>query len=150
MATSFRAEGAKNIVQEFQTYGYPMWVLKLTGFFKFLFSGMLLLSIMFPDARLAEGGAAGMIFLMVVAVVSHIKVGDALTNNLAAIIMLVLSVFVMVMTLIKPHGEINIHTQCFGLGCSTACVGMVVRSFNRGDYNLDNYEKLDDNYIRVA
>lgn len=151
METSFRAEGAKNLVQEFQKYGYPMWVLKVTGFFKFLFSGMLLISIMFPDPCLTEAGACGMIFLMVVAVGSHIKVKDDLTNNVAAIIMLVLSLFILAMTTIRPAtAEQGIGPdQCFGLLCSIACLGMVFRSFMRGDYNLDNYEKLDEPYIRL-
>jgi len=162
METSFRAEGAKNLVQEFQKYGYPMWVLKLTGFFKFLFSGLLLISIMFPDPRLTAVGAGGMIFLMVVAVGSHIKVKDDLTNNIAALIMLVLSLFILAMMWIKPatagqgyryafgYCHPDIATQGFGLLCSIACAGMVFRSFTRGDYNLDNYEKLDEPYLLMA
>jgi len=156
METSFRAEGAKNLVQEFQKYGYPMWVLKLTGFFKFLFSGMLLISIMLPDPRLTAAGAGGMIFLMVVAVGSHIKVKDDLTNNIAALIMLVLSLFILAMMWIKPATAFGLRatpdmsTQGFGFLCSIACVGMVFRSFTRGDYNLDNYEKLDEPYLLMA
>lgn len=154
METNFRAEGAKNLVQEFQKYGYPLWVLKLTGFFKFLFSGMLLISIMFPCPMLTEYGSLGMIFLMVVAIASHIKVKDDLYNNGAAIAMLVLSAFVLAMMFINPdsakEGGVDTASRGFGAICSLACAGMVYRSFEAGDYNLDNYEKLDEPFIRVA
>lgn len=146
--TSFRPDGAKNLVQEFQKYGYPMWVLKLTGFFKFLFSGLLLISIIVADTRITIAGAAGMIFLMVVAVGSHVKVKDGLTQNLAALIMLVLSIFILTNVLMDPPADMaaaqNQTTQGFGCACAIVCLCMVVRSFMRGDYNLDNYENLAD------
>jgi len=153
METPFRADGAKNLVQEFQKYGYPMWMLKVVGFLKFFFSGLLMLSILFPCEMLTRIGSEGMIFLMVAAVGSHIKVGDALSNNGAAIVMLVLSLFIFGVLKFSPETaekQPDSATQCMGLACIVACTGMVYRSWVNGDYDLDNYDKVDSSaYLQI-
>merc|ERR1711920_167923 len=115
---------------------------------KFLFSGLLMISIMIADTRITIVGAAGMIFLMLVAVGSHVKVKDGLSQNLAALIMLVLSVFILANALTDAASDMaaaqDQTTRGFGCGCAIVCVCMALRSFMRGDYNLDNYEKLAD------
>jgi len=143
METNFRAEGAKNLVQEFQTYGYPLWVLKLTGIAKFGFSGMLILSLITPCKEMTMLGALGMVFLMVVAVASHIKVGDALSNNGAAVAMLVFSLIVLGAQQTNSAADlVTPYDLPVGLVCACACLAMFARSFMNGDYDLDNYEKI--------
>merc|ERR1740121_1560169 len=87
-----------------------------------------------------------MIFLMVAAVVSHVKVKDGLRNNGAALAMLVLSVFVMVVAVTDPAsdqaGAANLGTQIVGIVCCIIVVAMVIRSKIKGDYNLENYDLL--------
>merc|ERR1719159_1553924 len=80
MDTSFRAVGAKNLVQEFQSYGYPVWVFKLVGAFKTSFASILVLAIIYPMRLLTLIGAGGMCALMSVAVLSHAKVMDPPTK----------------------------------------------------------------------
>lgn len=154
METAFRPEGAKNLVQEFQKYGYPVFLLKLVGIFKLSFSGMLIASMVYPDPRLTIVGAGGMIFLMLVAIVSHIKVKDGLSQTFAALMMLLFSSVALGLQLIKqktsiqwagppPSTNTDLVQLLVGISCAIACLGMWCRSFLRGDYNLANYETLE-------
>lgn len=149
LETNFRAHGAKNLVEEFRTYGYPVWVLKMVGIFKMTFSGMMICSIIFPNGNLALGGSAGMVGLMLVAIASHFKVGDELSRNGAAFAMLVFSSFVLVVTYLAMQGGCaasqaefvpqrmrEVLGGCVGL----ICLNMWFQSYMAGDYNLTNYE----------
>jgi len=151
METSFRGGGAKNLVQEFQTYGYPMWVFQMVGVFKTTFSGMLVASIVLPNYLLTMIGACGMVFLMVVAIASHFKVGDELSKNGAACAMLILSSFTLCVTYSTQTADcfettwssLPESTRYIIGGCvALCCFLMWLRSFLKGDYNLDNYESL--------
>jgi len=147
-STSFRALGAKNILQEFQTYGYPTWVFKVVGLLKLSFSGCLIAAIAFPDPTLTLVGACGMVGLMVVAILSHFKVGDALSRNGAAVVMLILSSYTLWVTYsgMKAHcfkstiAHVPDHFRHVFGGCVAGlCLMMWLRSYLKGDYNLNNY-----------
>merc|ERR1719145_106795 len=47
--TGFRVGGAKTLAQEFQAYGYPIWVFMLVGVLKTFFASILVLAIIFPQ-----------------------------------------------------------------------------------------------------
>lgn len=144
--TNFRGLGAKNLLQEFQTYGYPIWVFKLVGAVKLTCASLLIVAIVYPCPYIALAGSAGMAFLMTVAVLSHFKVGDELSKNIPAFSMLTLSSFILYHTVTMglescPYHSVPART-IIGGAVAAVCFGMWLRSFLNGDYNLDNYEKL--------
>jgi hypothetical protein len=146
--TSFRGLGARNLLQEFQTYGYPIWVFKAVGAFKTSFASMLVLSIIIPMRIITLIGAGGMCVLMSVAVVSHAKVGDPLTKYVPAVSMLTCSVYILWALsagCIVDSFEIDPLRQGFGCLVAVTCFAMWLRSFMNSDYNIDSYEKLDEN-----
>jgi len=154
LQTSFRPLEAKNLVEEFRTYGYPVWVLKMTGIFKLTFSGMMMCSIIVPNPLLAIGGSAGMVGLMLVALASHFKVGDELSRNGAAFAMLILSSFVLIVTyLAMNEGCTDSQAeyvpqrlrQILGGTVCLICFSMWYQSYKNGDYDLKNYEALLSN-----
>jgi len=162
MDSSFRAVGAKNLLQEFQSYGYPAWVLKTVGAFKCSFASMLVLAIIYPMKLLTLVGASGIAILMSVAVFSHVRVKDPLTKSIPAAAMLILSIYLLlafsancvaeveksnVQLLFVFHGigffmPDHLPQVCFGILVFASCFGMWLRSFMNSDYNLDNYEQL--------
>merc|ERR1712196_406713 len=94
-------------------------------------------------------GACGMVGLMAVAILSHFKVGDQISKNGAAVVMLLFSSYTLFVT------YSTIKADCFEStaalvpyryiigGCVAAvCAGMWLSSYLKGDYNLDNYELL--------
>mmetsp|Transcript_20683 Transcript_20683/g.33413 ORF Transcript_20683/g.33413 Transcript_20683/m.33413 type:complete len:194 (-) Transcript_20683:238-819(-) len=155
----FRPPGAKNLLQEFQSYGYPRWVLKMVGAIKTSFASMLILSIIYPVKLVTLVGASGMCFLMSVAVLSHAKVKDPLTKYVAALVMLILSIYVLyalsVGCIIEADAPLPVYLpdhlpqSCFGILVAAACFGMWLRSFLNSDYNLDTYESLDGGLLKA-
>eukprot|EP00746_Dinoflagellata_sp_MGD_P004035 gnl/MRDRNA2_/MRDRNA2_107820_c0_seq1.p1 gnl/MRDRNA2_/MRDRNA2_107820_c0~~gnl/MRDRNA2_/MRDRNA2_107820_c0_seq1.p1 ORF type:complete len:207 (-),score=32.49 gnl/MRDRNA2_/MRDRNA2_107820_c0_seq1:453-1073(-) len=157
METQFRGGIAKNLVQEFQTYGYPIWVMKLVGIFKMSFSGMLVFSIIMPIAMVTMAGAGGMVGLMLVAIASHFKVGDQIERNGAAAMMLLLSAYTLFYAFATHTSECFDSTaayvpwnfrRVFG-GCVAAiCLNMWYTSYKNGDYNTDSYDMLDESLLK--
>jgi len=148
MDTSFRAVGAKNLLQEFQSYGYPSWLFMLVGVVKTSFATMLVLAIIFPMRILTLVGASGMCFLMSVAVLSHAKVKDPATKFVPAASMLTCSVYLLWAlsagcVVDSPLSSFPIR-PCAGFLVALTCFAMWMRSFMLSDYNLDGYEKLND------
>lgn len=91
-ATAYRAGTAKNMREEFATYGLPLWFMWVVGGLKILFALSLLVGFWLP--KLIRPAAIGMAMLMLGAIGMHIKVGDALKKAAPASILLVLSLFV--------------------------------------------------------
>lgn len=147
MDTSFRAAGAKNLVQEFQSYGYPIWVGFLVGAFKTAFASMLVVAIIYPVRMLTLIGSSGMFILMWVAVLSHAGVKDPLTKFVPATSMLILSIYILLALshncVADTSTPVCVPRVCCGVLVAITCFGMWYRSFTKGDYNLDNYEQLD-------
>ena len=74
--TSYRAGTAKNMREEFATYGLPLWFMWVVGGLKILFALSLLVGFWLPE--LIRPAAIGMAILMLGAIGMHIKVGDEL------------------------------------------------------------------------
>jgi uncharacterized membrane protein YphA (DoxX/SURF4 family) len=90
--TDWRGGAAANMKEEFEVYGLPLWSVRIVGFLKLLFAACLIAGIWFQS--LTRPAALGLAFLMLVAVMMHIKVKDPLKKSLPALTMLVLSVIV--------------------------------------------------------
>lgn len=93
-STEWRGGDANNIVEEFQTYGLPVWFMWTIGTLKVILAVMLLASIYYPG--LEQIAAYGIAILMLGAVSMHIKISDPLKKSLPAFTFLVLSVLVAV------------------------------------------------------
>lgn len=91
-ATAYRAGIAKNMREEFATYGLPLWFMWVVGGLKILFALSLLVGFWLPE--LIQPAAIGMAILMLGALGMHIKVGDALKKSAPAFTLLVLSLIV--------------------------------------------------------
>lgn len=91
-STAFRSGCAKNMREEFATYGLPAWFMYVVGFFKLLCAFGLLVGLWYPEyTRIA---ALGLSFLMAGAVSMHMKAQDPLKKWVPAVIMLLLSLFI--------------------------------------------------------
>jgi len=128
----------------------------MVGIMKLSFSGCLVAAIAFPGPTLTLVGACGMVGLMVVAILSHFKVGDALSRNGAAVVMLILSSYTLWVAYsgIKSHcfastaAHVPDHTRRVVGGCVAGlCLMMWLRSYLKGDYNLKNYDTLDETLL---
>jgi uncharacterized membrane protein YphA (DoxX/SURF4 family) len=88
-ATAYRGGQATNLREEFAAYGLPAWMLWAVGILKVAAALALLVGIFVPV--LVTPAAGAMAFLMVGAIVMHLKVKDAPRKSLPAAIVLVLS-----------------------------------------------------------
>ena len=94
-ATPWRGGEAKNIMEEFETYGLPKWFMFFVGFSKIVLSTLLLVGIFYSD--LAETGAVGIAVLMFGAILMHVKVKDHPKKSFPAFSFLVLSLLVILL-----------------------------------------------------
>lgn len=90
--TAWRGGGAQNMVEEFRVYGLPEGFVKVIGFFKLLFAGLLIVGIWIPGQ--AKVAAIGMAVLMPGAVSMHLKVKDPFRRAVPALTLLILCVIV--------------------------------------------------------
>ncbi|WP_158850111.1 DoxX family protein [Algibacter sp. L1A34] len=91
-STSWRGNNASSMKEEFKSYGLPEWLMYVVGSLKLLFSLGLLASIFYSS--LAAPSAFGIAFLMLIAIIMHIKIGDPIKKSLPAFIFLSLSLIV--------------------------------------------------------
>jgi len=94
-ATGWRGGEAKNMKEEFQTYGLPSWMMGLVGFLKISFALLLIIGIWLPGVT--RPAAIGVTILMLGAVSMHIKVKDPLKKSLPALSVLALSLIVILL-----------------------------------------------------
>jgi len=80
--TDYRGGSAKNMKEEFETYGLPEWLCYLVGGLKVTSSLALLAALKFPDIRTAP--AVVISVLMVGALVMHLKVKDSTKKSIPA------------------------------------------------------------------
>lgn len=92
--TAYRPDGAANIREEFQRYGFPEGTWKVVGASKVLIAGMLIAGIFFPVVVPFAAGA--LTVLMIGAVASHLRVGDPMVKSVPALLMLAMSAAVVV------------------------------------------------------
>ncbi|MFZ4723201.1 MAG: DoxX family protein [Phycisphaerales bacterium] len=88
-ATAYRGGAAKNLKEEFATYGLPAPMFYIVGGLKILCGVLLLVGLWFPPVVLPA--AAVVAVLMLGAVVMHLKVGDAVSKYVPAALMLAMS-----------------------------------------------------------
>lgn len=94
-STDWRGGDAKNIFEEFKTYGLPLWFTYVVGTLKVILAVMLIASISYPEVE--QIAAYGIALLMTGAVVMHFKIGDPMKKSLPAFTFLVLSIVVILL-----------------------------------------------------
>lgn len=88
--TLYRGQSAKNLKEEFATYGLPEWFYYIIGFLKVGSALALILGLWHPQLALAA--AVLITILMVGALAMHFKVHDPVKKYIPAAIMLILCV----------------------------------------------------------
>ena len=92
--TSWRAENANSMKEEFKAYGLSETMMYLVGGLKVLFALLLLVSIWYEI--LALPAAAGMSILMLGAIIMHFKIGDPIKKSFPAFSFLILSAIIII------------------------------------------------------
>lgn len=88
-STAYRGGEAKNLQEEFATYGLPASMFYIVGGMKIICGVLLLAGLAYPPVVLPA--AAVVVVLMVGAVVMHLKVGDGVLKYVPATLMLAMS-----------------------------------------------------------
>lgn len=91
-ATKWRGGGAKNMKDEFSTYGLSPNVMMIVGFLKLFLATLLLAGIWFPT--LTRPSAIGLAILMLGAIAMHVKIRDPIKKAFPALVMFLLCLFV--------------------------------------------------------
>lgn len=96
-ATNYRGGQAKNLKEEFATYGLPPFMYFLVGGLKILCAIALLVGLWVPAAVVPAAGVLAI--LMLGALAMHIKVGDPISKSVPAFCMLAMSATLAVLVL---------------------------------------------------
>ena len=88
-ATAYRGGEAKNLKDEFATYGLPAPMFYIVGGLKIICGALLLVGLAYPPVVLPA--AAVVAVLMMGAVAMHLKVGDPVSKYVPAALMLAMS-----------------------------------------------------------
>jgi uncharacterized membrane protein YphA (DoxX/SURF4 family) len=88
-STAYRGGEAKNLKEEFATYGLPASMFYIVGGLKIICGVLLLVGLWYQPVVLPA--AAVVVVLMLGAVVMHLKVGDAVVKFVPATLMLAMS-----------------------------------------------------------
>jgi len=91
-ATSYRGGDARNLKDEFATYGLPSPVFYMVGSLKVLAGVLLLAGLAYAPVVAPAAGVVAV--LMAGALAMHIKVGDPPSKSVPAMLMLLMSAFV--------------------------------------------------------
>lgn len=91
-STEWRGGAARDMREEFATYGLPPWFMIGIGIAKLSLASLLLLGLWIPEVT--RFAALGMVALMLGAVSMHLKVGDPIRKSIPALSMLAMSLFV--------------------------------------------------------
>ncbi len=88
-ATAYRGGEAKNLKEEFATYGLPAPTFYIVGGLKIICGVLLLVGLGYRPVVLPAAGVV--VVLMLGAVAMHLKVGDAVSKYVPAALMLAMS-----------------------------------------------------------
>lgn len=88
-ATNYRGGQAKNLKEEFATYGLPPFMYFLVGGLKLACAVALLVGLWVPEAVVPAAGVLAV--LMLGALAMHIKVSDPISKSVPAFCMLAMS-----------------------------------------------------------
>ncbi len=91
-ASPYRGGDARNMVQEFATYGLPQWSVFVIGFLKVLSAILLLVGLWIPVVTMPAAIVLGL--FMLGAVLMHLKVGDPPKKSIPAGILLISCIIV--------------------------------------------------------
>jgi len=97
-ATEYRGGEAKNMKEEFITYGLPVWIMYLVGFTKVAIAIMLVIS--FWVEQLLFYNLVLLALLMVAALFMHLKVKDPIKKSYPALSILFMIALIMYFTLV--------------------------------------------------
>ena len=95
-STAYRGGAAKNLKEEFATYGLPDPMFYIVGSLKIICGVLLLVGLAYPPVVLPA--AAVVVVLMLGAIVMHLKVGDAVVKYVPATMMLAMSATICVIS----------------------------------------------------
>lgn len=95
-ATAYRGGSAKNLKEEFATYGLPAPTFYVVGGLKIICGVLLLAGVWYPPVVLPA--AAVVAVLMLGAVAMHLKVGDPVSKYVPAALMLAMSATICVLS----------------------------------------------------
>ncbi|BDD05197.1 DoxX family protein [Aureibacter tunicatorum] len=93
-SSEWRGSNARNMKEEFEAYGLPVWFLGFIGFLKLLCASLLVLGLWFPE--FVRPAAYGLVLLMMGAISMHFRVKDPMRKSYPAIAMLGMSLFLAV------------------------------------------------------
>ena len=96
-ATEYRGGNAKNMREEFQAYGLPVWSMYLVGAAKVFIAVMLIISIWFKE--LLVYNLLALAVLMIAAVLMHIKVKDPIKKSYPALSILFMIALILYFTM---------------------------------------------------
>ena len=94
--TKFRGRSARNLKQEFSAYGLPVWFMVIIGTLKISLAIMLIVGVWIPMLIKPAGGMLA--FLMIGAVLMHVKARDSLFKASPALSLLFLSLLVVLLS----------------------------------------------------
>ena len=97
-ATEYRGGEAKNMKEEFITYGLPVWIMYLVGFTKVAIAIMLVIS--FWVEQLLFYNLVLLALLMVAALFMHLKVKDPIKKSYPALSILFMIALIMYFSLV--------------------------------------------------
>ena len=95
--TQFRGGDAKNMKEEFQAYGLPIWLMYVVGFLKIAIAIMLIVSIWIKE--LLEYNLWVLSLLMFGAVLMHLKVKDPIKKSYPALSILFMIALILYLTM---------------------------------------------------
>lgn len=81
----------QNIIEEFKKFGYPTWIRDFVGILKISFA-ILILS---KEQFLVQVGSVGLIFLMVVALITHLKIRNKISLMVPSFALLCSSILIL-------------------------------------------------------
>ena len=96
LKTPYRGSNAASLKDEFKAYGLPFWFFCFIGILKVGAALILLLGLWLPSLVLPA--ALTVVFLMLGALAMHIKIGDPWLKSMPAVIMLLLSLSLCLLT----------------------------------------------------
>lgn len=96
-STSYRGGNAKNMKDEFAVYGLPTWSINVIGFLKIIVASTLIIGIWIPF--MVTPAAILIAGLMIGATSMHLKIHDRFIKTAPALIMLLLSAILAIITM---------------------------------------------------
>lgn len=92
-AGGMKLAGAEDLVEDFERYGYPQWFRALTGAIEVL-AAVVLFASFFMSSSIELLGSVVVVVVMFGALVTHVKVGDDVSDMIPPVVLLALALVV--------------------------------------------------------